>query len=251
MPNIYNHIERNKRASFIIVVTFVVIVAFLAYFLGQYYDPGLSYGYAGIALIIAGITGMFSYYNSDKIVLAISQAKEVKYDQAPDLHNLVDNMCISSGLPKPRIYVINDTAMNAFATGRNPKNAVICFTTGIISNLEKRELEGVVAHELSHIQNYDMLLMSVVSIFVGSITLLSDFFTRGFLYGSKKRRSSSGHGKIDLLIFLIGLALIILSPIIATLIKMAMSRKREYLADSSAAYMTRYPQGLANALRKL
>lgn len=246
VASIYTHIDKNKRETVLIMFLFVLIVSALGYFFGEIFDPGYGFSYVGIALIFSGITSLFSYYNSDKLVLAISGAKEVKYQEAPQLHNLVDNMCIASGLPKPRIFVIEDTALNAFATGRDPEHSVICFTTGIISTLDKRELEGVVAHELSHIQNYDIRLMSIVSILVGTVTLLADWMTRGFIYGDRKRDSQVGGA-----ILLIGILLLILSPIIATLIKLAVSRNREYLADSSAALMTRYPKGLADALKKL
>ncbi|MBN1462127.1 MAG: M48 family metallopeptidase [Paludibacteraceae bacterium] len=251
MPNIYNHIEKNKRETAIIMVLFILIISAIAYVFGNLFDPGYGGTYVGVALIFSGISSFISYYNSDKLVLAISGAKKVEYDEDPDLHNLVDNMCIASGLPKPKIYKINDTAMNAFATGRDPEHAAMCFTTGIVNRLEKRELEGVIAHELSHIQNYDIRLMSIVSILVGTITLLADWFTRGVFYGGGrgKRRSSSSSGSGIFLI--IGILLVVLSPVIATLIKLAISRNREFLADSSAALMTRYPQGLANALKKL
>lgn len=251
MPNIYNHIDRNKRSTFIIVALFIVIISLIGYAFGELFDPGYGTLYLGFALIFSGISGFFSYYNSDKIVLAISKAKEVPREQNEHLHNLVENMCIASGMPKPKIYMIDDTAMNAFATGRDPEHSTLCFTSGIVNKLEKRELEGVVAHELSHIQNYDIRLMSIVSVLVGTVTLLADWFTRGMLYGGGRRRSSSRGGSIGGLLFILGIILLILSPIIATLIKLAVSRKREYLADSSAALMTRYPKGLANALKKL
>jgi heat shock protein HtpX len=247
MATIYDHISQNKRNSLIIVGLFIAMISFLGFIFGEIFDPGYGFSYVGFALVFSGITSFISYYNSDKIVLAISQAKEVPYEANPYLHNLVDNMCIASGLPKPRIYLIEDTAMNAFATGRDPEHSVICFTSGIVVGLEKRELEGVVAHELSHIQNYDIRFMSLVSILVGTVTLLADWFTRGILYGGRSRKSSQIGGPL----LILGVILLVLSPLIATLIKMAVSRKREYLADSSAAMMTRYPQGLADALKKL
>ncbi len=251
MPNIYDHIQKNKRSTVIIITLFVVIISLIGFSIGEIYDPGYGLFYTGIALIFSGVSGFVSFYNSDKIVLAISRAKEVPFEANPYLHNLVDNMCIASGLPKPKIYMIDDTAMNAFSTGRDPQHSVICFTSGIVDQLEKRELEGVVAHELSHIQNYDIRLMSIVSILVGTVTLMADWFTRGSLYGGRKRSSSRGGSEISGIILLIGIIFLVLSPLIATLIKLAVSRKREFLADSSAAMMTRYPQGLANALRKL
>jgi heat shock protein HtpX len=243
--SIYTHISNNKRETVVIIMAFIVIISLLGWFVGEFYSVG-GYGFFGIAMIFSGITSFLSYYNSDKIVLAISNATEVKYQDSPDLHNLVDNLCIASGLPKPRIYIINDTAMNAFATGRDPEHAVICFTTGIVSKLEKRELEGVIAHEMAHIGNYDIRLMSIVSILVGTIALVSDWVTRGALY-TRGRRNNQASG----LIMIIGLLLMILSPIIATLIKLAMSRNREFLADSTGALITRNPHSLASALQKI
>ncbi len=247
MATIYTHISNNKRDTTIIVAVFIAVVAFIGYFLDLFYGDGGLF-FTGIAFLFAGISSFFSYYNSDKIVLALSGAKEVDPVQGKDLHNLVENMAIASGLPKPRVYYIEDTSMNAFATGRDPEHGVICFTTGILQRLEKRELEGVIAHEMSHIGNYDIRLMSIVSVLVGSVTLLSDFFTRGMFYGrGRKRDSSGGHP----LIFIVGLVLVLLSPIIAQLMKLALGRRREFLADSTAAMITRYPAGLASALRKL
>jgi len=181
MPNIYDHIEKNKRSTVVIMVLFVVIISLIGFVFGEMFDPGFGLFYVGIALVFSGISSFFSYYNSDKIVLAISKAKEVPFEANRYLHNLVDNMCIASGLPKPKIYMIDDTAMNAFATGRDPEHSTLCFTSGIVKQLEKRELEGVIAHELSHIQNYDVRLMSIVCVLVGTVTLLADGLTRGLL----------------------------------------------------------------------
>lgn len=229
---------------------FITIVAALGWFIGEYFgEGGMGLPMAVFALIFSGISSLVSFYASDKMVLAISKAREITLEENPDLHNLVQNMSIASGIPKPKIYMIEDSAMNAFATGRDPNHSVICFTRGIVYGLEKRELEGVVAHEMSHIGNRDTLLMTVVAILVGSVALLSDGFTRGIFYGGRKRDNSSGSGSGAF--FLIGLVLILLSPLIATLIKLAISRNREYLADSTAALITRYPKGLADALAKL
>lgn len=246
MPSVYTHIDQNKRQTLIIMVIFIIVISFVGWVFGELY-AGDGVAFVGFALIFSGFSSLFSYYNSDKMVLAISKAKEVKPAENQHLHNLVENMCIASGLPKPKIYMINDTAMNAFATGRDPEHAVMVFTSGIVDGLEKRELEGVIAHELSHIGNYDIRLMSIVSILVGTITLLADFFTRGVFYGSRRNRKSSGGG----ILLLIGIVLVILSPLIAALIKLAISRNREYLADSTATLITRYPAGLASALKKL
>ena len=246
--NIYNRIDENKRETVYIILAFVAVISAIGYFAGQYFGEGSGTAFLGFALIFSGISGFASYYGSDKIVLAISGAKEVKETENPYIHKLVENLCIGSGLPKPKIYIIDDTAMNAFATGRDPQHAVICFTTGIIDRLDKLELEGVTAHELSHIGNYDIRLMSIISVLVGTIVLVSDWFTRGMFYGGGRKR---GRGEASGILMLIGLVLLILSPIIASLIKLALSRQREFLADSSAALLTRYPKGLADALRKI
>jgi len=246
--NIYNRIDENKRQTVYILLAFTAVISAVGYFAGQYFGEGNGVAFLGFALVFSGISGFASYYGSDKIVLAISGAKEVKETDNPYIHKLVENLCIGSGLPKPKIYVINDTAMNAFATGRDPQHAVICFTTGIIDRLDRLEVEGVTAHELSHIGNYDIRLMSIVSVLVGTLVLLSDWFTRGMFYGGGRKRDRGGASGV---LMLVGLVLLILSPIIASLIKLALSRQREFLADSSAALLTRYPKGLADALRKI
>ena len=248
MQSIYSHIDQNKRDTVVIIMLFIVIIGIIGYVVGEMY-AGDGFFFMGFALILSGISSFVSYYNSDKMVLAISKAREVTYSDNPTLHNLVENMCIAAGLPKPRVYMIEDTAMNAFATGRDPEHAVICFTSGIVSGLEKRELEGVVAHELSHIGNFDIRLLSIVSILVGTITLLADWVTRGMFYGRSRRDRDSS--SINGIVLIIGIAFLVLSPIIATLIKLAVSRNREFLADASAALLTRYPKGLASALAKI
>src|SRR3989339_156443 len=193
--NIYNRIAENKRRTVYIMVLFILVVSAIAYFMGDYFSYGNGVVFLGYALVFSGLSAFASYYASDKIVLAVSGAKEVKEQENPHLHKLVENLCIGSGMPKPRIYLIQDTAMNAFATGRDPKHAVLCFTSGIVARLDKLELEGVIAHELSHVGNYDIRLMSIVSILVGTVTLLADWFTRGMFYGGgRKRRESSELG---------------------------------------------------------
>lgn len=247
MATIYTHISENKRDTVFVIVGFVLFITFLGWFIGQYFFEGSGTALLGLAFIFSGVTSFISYYNSDKIVTAISGAQELAPAQSPYLHNLVENLCMGAGLPKPKIYIINDTAMNAFATGRDPEHAVIVFTTGIVEGLEKLELEGVIAHELSHIGNYDIRLLSIVSVLVGTVTLVADWVTRGMFYSSGRKSRDGGNGAL----LLLGLVMLILSPIIAMLIKLAISRHREYLADSSAALLTRYPQGLARALEKL
>ena len=250
MPNIYQNISSNKRDTVLIMALFIAIISALAWFIGEYFTDVGGASVLGTALIVSGVSGLISYYNSDKIVLGISGAKEIKYEDAPEVHNLVDNIAIASGLPKPKVYIINDSSMNAFATGRDPKHGVLCLTTGIIQRLEKRELEGVIAHEMSHIGNFDTRLMSIVSILVGGISLIADWFTRGaFFRGGRRSKDDNSMGSG--IIFLLGIIFLIVSPLIATLIKLAISRKREFLADSTAAMITRYPKGLANALMKI
>lgn len=229
------------------MLAFVLVVSLLGWLSGEYFYNGSGAIFVGWALIFSGLSSFVGYYYSDKIVLAISGAKEINEAENKYLYNLVENLCIGAGLPKPKIYTIEDTAMNAFATGRDPKHAVVCFTTGIVDRLAKTELEGVIAHELSHIGNYDIRLLSLVSVLVGTVVLLSDWISRGVFYG-RRRRSNSESGGI---LLIVGLFFVIISPIIAVLIKLAVSRKREFLADADAALLTRYPQGLAEALRKI
>lgn len=203
-------------------------------------------GIVGFALIMAGVMNFVSYYWSDKIVLGVSGAKLIKKEDNPEIYRIVENLCIAAGLPTPKIYIIDDTATNAFATGRDPKHAAIAFTKGILQKLDKQELEGVTAHELSHVGNRDTLVMAVVSILVGTIALLSDFFMRSMWYGSRDRE-----GRGNQLFMILAIVAAILAPIVATLIQLAVSRRREFLADASGVLLTRYPQGLASALQKI
>lgn len=212
--------------------------------------PGWAWGGLVLAFIIASISAFASYYASDKIVLAISRARPVTKEEFPYLYNVVEGLAIAAGIPAPRCYVIEDTAPNAFATGRNPKNSVICVTTGLLVKMNRVELEGVISHEMSHIQNYDVLVQTLTVVMVGVIALMSDWILRSFLWGGRRRggRDKGGAGAI---LIVVGLVLAVLSPIISQLIRLAISRKREFLADASGAMLTRYPPGLASALRKL
>ena len=203
------------------------------------------------AVIFSVIMSLGSYWWSDKIVLAMSSAKEVKHDENPQIYHLVENLCITAGLPVPKIYIIEDSAMNAFATGRDPEHGVICLTTGIINRLEKIELEGVIAHELSHIGNRDILLSTVIVVLVGFVTLLADWFRRWAFWGGRSRDNDSGDGRIKMIIMILAIILSILAPIAAVLMQLAISRKREFLADADGALLTRYPEGLALALEKI
>lgn len=229
------------------MVLFIIFITTIVYVYGRATGGGL--GVAGFALILSGLMSFGSYYYSDKIILGMSGAHQIQKKDNPELFKTVENLCIGDGLPMPKIYIINDSAPNAFATGRDPKHAVVCATTGILEKLNKVELEGVIAHELSHIKNYDIRLMSIVVILVGTIALLADFFMRSLWWG--KRRDDREGGNIQAIFMLAGIILAILSPIIATLIQLAISRKRELLADASGALLTRYPEGLASALEKI
>jgi len=224
------------------MVLFVVFIVTIGYIYGKASESGLLF--AGIALLLAGTTSIGSYYFSDKLVLATSGAKKIQLKDNPALFRIVENLCIGAGLPMPSVYIIEDESANAFATGRDPKHAVVCVTTGILHKLTKVELEGVIAHELSHVKNYDTRLMAVVAILVGFIAILADFFMRSLWF--RDRDSKAGA-----IFLVIGIVLAILSPIVATLIQLAVSRKREFLADASGVLLTRYPEGLASALEKI
>jgi heat shock protein HtpX len=246
---IYSQISANKNKTWLIMFLFVVFIVTIVYVFTK--AMGYNLGFVGIALIIAGFTSLGSYYYSDKLVLATSGAHEIRKQDNPLLFRTVENLCIGDGLPMPKIYIINDVSPNAFATGRDPNHAVVCVTTGILSLLNKSELEGVIAHELSHIKNYDIRLMAVVAILVGFIAIIADIFMRTLWWGGLKDDDNRGSGNIQIIFLVIGIVFAILSPLVATLIQLAVSRKREYLADASAAMLTRYPEGLASALNKL
>lgn len=241
---IFENVRKNKISSFFIVTIFILVIMFGVYIVAMSYDLGILS--IPIALIFAIIPATISYYNSDKIILSLNKARPASKEQDLQLSIILDNLCIASGLPKPKLYVIEDLSPNAFATGRNPDNAVICVTTGLLQKLDKYELEGVIAHELSHIKNYDILLFTVVSIFVGFVCILSDFLLR-FSF----RRSRNSDNKSGSILMIVSIIFLILSPIFSILMKLAISRKREFLADSSAIEITRNPEGLINALRKI
>ncbi len=249
-------IQANKRKSFFLFIGMTILLLLLGYFIGSAIDP-YSGGVTGIviALIILFILNMISRYSGSKILLSVSNAKEVTKKVHPQLFNVVEEMRIASNLPAmPKIYIINSSAPNAFATGRDPKNSAIAVTAGLLSMLNRDELQGVVAHETSHILNRDIRFMTYASIMLGTIVLISEVFLRGMFYSSLAgRRSSSSRegGQGQMIIMIIAIALSILAPIFATLLYFAISRKREYLADASAVRLTRYPEGLASALEKI
>lgn len=241
----YTEVSKNKAYSVLLVFAFLIVIIGLGFFAAQYYNsPGILL----IAVVFSTVSAFISYFFSDRITLAMSGAQEIDLKSQPQLYRIVENLTIAAGLPMPRVYIIDDTAMNAFATGRNPKNAVICVTTGLLSRLNQTELEGVLAHELSHIGNYDIRFMTLVVVLVGIITLLADWMLRLSFFGGGDDNDNRGNNPIFLIA---GIVLLIISPIIAMLIQLAVSRKREYLADASGALLTRYPEGLASALEKI
>lgn len=246
----YEQISRNKRKSFFLVLFFIVLIFFLAWIFGEV--TGFGPHALIVAIVIAVAMTFGSYYASDKIVLAISRAKPVEKEDYPYLYNVVEGLAIAAGLPTPRCYIIDDTAPNAFASGRNPRNSVIVVTSGLLEKLNRVELEGVIAHEMSHIKNYDVLVQTLAVVMVGVIALLSDWILRSFFWGGGRRKGKDkGGGNAAVILIVVGLFLAVLSPIISQLIRLAVSRKREFLADASGAFLTRYPPGLASALKKI
>jgi len=247
MATLYTHIDSNKRKSWLLLSGFFILIILVGYVFSYVMDDSaILY----VAVFISIIFSFISYWWSDKIVLAMSDAKLVKHDTNKEFYHVVENLCITAGLPLPKIYVINDTALNAFATGRNAEHAVIAVTSGLLSKLNKTELEGVIAHELSHIGNRDILLATLVTVMVGVIVLLADWFRRWSIFGSRKNNSERD-GRITLIITIVAIVLSILAPIFAYLMQFAISRKREFLADADGALLTRYPEGLAKALEKI
>jgi len=247
----YEEIGQNKRNSVILVVVFAAVVILLGYIFGQV----AGFGYFGIilAFIISLVMALSGYFKGDRIVLAVSRAKPALRDEYPQLYNIVEELIIASGLPMPKLYIIaDDDAPNAFATGRDPEHASIAVTTALLNRLNRTELQGVLAHELSHIGDYDILFATLIGIMVGMVALMADFFLRYTFWGGGGRRrsnsSSSGGGGV---VIILALVLAILAPLFAIIIQLAVSRQREYLADANAALMTRYPEGLASALEKI
>ena len=246
----WDQVSGNIFKTWMIMFFFTLFVVAVVYVLARGFGYGEvgGLGIVGFALIAAGIMNFVSYFWSDKIVLGISGAKPIEKKDNIQLYRIVENLGIAGGLPTPRIYIIDDSAPNAFATGRDPKHAAIAFTSGILEKLNKQELEGVAAHELSHVGNRDTLLMAVVSVLVGTIALLADFFMRSMWFGGRDREDRGGGGNLFMILAIIAA---ILAPIVATLIQLAVSRRRELLADASGVLLTRYPEGLINALQKI
>lgn len=247
----YSQIDSNKRRSVILMIISIVFIIGLGYVFSRAQGDE-TYSLVWIAAIFSMGSTSISYFQGDKIALWTSGARQITEEENKYVYRLIDNLCITSGLPVPKIYIIDDPAINAFATGRKPELASIAITSGAIQKLKNEELEGVIAHELSHVQNYDIRFMTLVAVLVGAIAIMANIFLRsGSMFGGR-RSSKDGEGNSMMMVFMIiGVVLAILSPLIAQLIKFAISRQREYLADASGSLLTRYPEGLANALEKI
>ncbi|KPK99270.1 MAG: heat-shock protein HtpX [candidate division Zixibacteria bacterium SM23_73_2] len=243
----YEQIASNKRKSFLLLFLFIILVGVLGWIFGEITGAGNIFVF--FAMAIALFLSLTTFFFGDKMVLAISRAKPVDRKENPYLANAVEGLAIAAGIPAPKTYIIEDSAPNAFATGKDPKNSSVAVTTGLLSKLNRLELEGVIAHEISHIKNYDIRYATLVVVLVGTVTLLSDWMRRSFFYRSKRTKRASGSG--GALILLVAIILAILAPLIAQLLRFAISRQTEYLADANGALLTRYPEGLASALEKI
>ena len=241
----YDLIRKNKRRSYLIIISFIVFFSIFSYLISLGFE---SRSLMVIAILFSLVSSFISYYWSDRIILTISGAKKANREDHFDFFTVTENLCIGARLPTPDLYVIEDSAMNAFATGRNPKHAVVCATTGLLNRLDRHEIEGVVAHELSHIENYDILVMSLAAVLVGSITLISDWIFRSYRITRLRGRDKESR---NTLVIIISIITALISPFIAQMIKLAISRKREYLADADAAALTKNPNGLIKALKKI
>lgn len=245
VKTLYTEASSNIRKTWLLMFSFLVLIIALGWLFSRIYDsPSILL----FAVLFSILLNIISYWHSDKIALALAGARPVSKSQYPELYRIVENLSITAGLPMPKIYIIPDVSPNAFATGRNEKNAAVAVTLGLLEIMEKDELEGVIAHELSHIGNKDILISTVAVVLVGIISLLADFFLRMSFWGGSKRDEDNKGGN---LFFLLGIIAAIIAPIAATLIQLAISRKREFLADASGALLTRYPEGLAKALEKI
>src|SRR3989338_8997188 len=243
--NLYEQRSSNIRRTWVLIIGFLVVVIAVGYAISWYYEnPAILY----IAVFIAIATNFYAYWASDTLVLSLNRARPASREEFFDFYTVVENLAMTAGLPKPKLYVIDDPAPNAFATGRDERHAVVCATTGLLSILTRPELEGVMGHELSHIKNRDMLLMTVAVVLAGFVAIIADIFLRMSLHGGGR---SSDSGKAGALFMILAVVGIILAPVAAKLIQFAVSRRREYLADASGALLTRYPEGLASALEKI
>ncbi len=251
-----DRISANKRNSLLLITVFIAFVAVFGYVIGFAWigDPtGALFGLA-LAFVIGTISGLVTYYGGARMVLGASRAREVTHDEAPILYNVVEEMALAGGLPMPKVYIIDDTATNAFATGRDPEHASVAVTAGLLEKLDRDELQGVMAHEMSHVGNLDIRYAMLVGVLVGTTVLISDFFLRSLWFGGGRRMGGNrggGGGQIQLIMMLVGILLAIVAPIFARLLQLSISRQREYLADATAVKLTRNPKGLADALEKI
>ena len=248
MPTLYTQVESNTRRTWILITGFLILIITLGWLFSYLLQNQI---FLILAVIIALIQSILSYWYSDKIVLAITGARLIEKRNNPELYRIVENLTITAGLPIPKIYILNESQPNAFATGRDEKHAIIAVTRGLLEKLDRVELEGVISHELSHIGNKDMLLQTVIVVLVGVIALLSNWFLRISFWGGRSRREREEGEGAGAILMVLGIIGAILAPIVASLIQLAISRKREFLADASGALLTRYPEGLARALEKI
>jgi heat shock protein HtpX len=248
-------ISRNRRNSLLLIATFLAFITIFGYIIGYAWlgDPVRAIAGLAFALVVGVIAGLISYYAGDKMVLAASRAREITHDEAPVLFNVVEEMSIASGLPMPKVYIVDDSAPNAFATGRDPEHATVAVTSGLLEKLDRDELQGVMAHEMSHVANFDIRYSMLVGILVGTTVLISDFFLRGLWFGGGRggRRGGDGGGQVQLIMMVVAIVLAILAPLFARLLQLSISRQREFLADATAVRLTRNPKGLADALQKI
>ena len=242
---VYSQISKNKNKTYLIMMVFIIIFTGFFYIIGKILGES-GMGISVVGFVIALLSSFFSYFYSDKMVLATTGARPATKEQFFDLYTIVENLSLAEGVPMPKVYVLDDPSPNAFATGRNPKNAVVCATTGLLNMMDRAELEGVIAHELSHIRNYDILVSTVTAVLVGTIVLISDWIMRSFWWGGLGGGDDNkSKNPITLVLLIVAL---ILTPIVASLIQLSVSRRREYLADASGALLTRHPVGLSRAL---
>src|SRR5919199_2385185 len=248
-------IARNRRNSLLLIAAFLAFITVFGYIIGWAWlgDPVQALVGLAFALVVGAVAGLVSYYGGDKMVLAASRAREITHDDAPVLFNVVEEMSIAAGLPMPKIYIVDDTAPNAFATGRDPEHASVAVTSGLLEKLDRDELQGVIAHEMSHVANFDIRYSMLVGILVGTTVLISDFFLRGLWFGGGRggRRGGDGGNQLQLIMMLVAIVLAILAPLFARLLQLSISRQREFLADATAVRLTRNPKGLADALQKI
>jgi len=245
----HDQIQRNKMKSVLLIVVIIFFFVILGYVIALIFDPGYFFVIMIFAIIFSLVYVLIGYYNSDKIALASVKAKPASRIEHSEFYHAAENMSIASGLPMPKLYIMESEEINAFASGRDPKNAVICFTTGSLKKLNKQELEGVVSHEMSHIANYDIRFMTLTAVLVGMVSILAQVFLRSLWFGGMGRGSKDN--KSQLFLILLGVVFAVLAPIASQLVSFSISRKREYTADATGAKFTRYPPGLANALKKI